>query len=175
MARRGCVTIQVLQILAVLVVVLAVTPALAHALEFPGKLRLSRDAYVAAQPMYYPGFTIAGGIGEAGGFLLALALLFLLPSGSTAFWLTLVAVVGLAAMHAAYWVLTHPVNKFWLEGERLDRAGAGFFAFDPLKGSRVEIDRRDWTALRDRWEYSHVVRAALAGLSLVSLVTATAL
>jgi Domain of unknown function (DUF1772) len=168
-------TIRVLQILSVLVVVLAVTPALAHALELPGKLRLSRDAYIAAQPMYYPGFTIAGGIGEAGGILLTLVLLFLLPFGSTAFWLTLVAVVGLAAMHAAYWILTHPVNKFWLQGEKLDRGGAGFFAFDPLKGARVEIGRRDWTSLRDRWEYSHVVRAGLAGLSLVSLVTATAL
>lgn len=32
----------------------------------------------------------------------------------------------------------------------------------------------DWTHLRDRWEYSHVVRAALCLLSLILLVAAVA-
>src|SRR5436309_12105194 len=32
----------------------------------------------------------------------------------------------------------------------------------------------DWTALRNRWELSHVLRAALAGVSLVALVIAVA-
>jgi hypothetical protein len=67
------------------------------------------------------------------------------------------------------------VNKFWLEGEKLHRAGAGFFAFDPLAGSRVQIRADDWTTLRDRWEYSHVVRAGLASVGLICLVTAIAL
>jgi hypothetical protein len=31
----------------------------------------------------------------------------------------------------------------------------------------------DWTELRDRWEWSHVARAALAVASLVALVVAT--
>lgn len=30
-------------------------PALAHAMEYPGKMRLSRDAYLTVQPIYYPG------------------------------------------------------------------------------------------------------------------------
>jgi len=30
----------------------------------------------------------------------------------------------------------------------------------------------DWTTLRDRWEYSHVARAAFAALSFVLLITA---
>lgn len=59
---------QVLQILAVFLVSVAVIPAVAHALEFPGKRRLMRDTYFAMQPIYYPGFTIAGGIGEVGGW-----------------------------------------------------------------------------------------------------------
>jgi len=33
----------------------------------------------------------------------------------------------------------------------------------------------DWTALRDRWEYSHVVRAGLGLLSLTLLATAVAI
>jgi hypothetical protein len=47
---------------------------------------------------------------------------FLTPSGSADFWWTLVALLGLIGMQAVYWLLTHPVNKFWLEGENLDRS-----------------------------------------------------
>src|SRR5262252_5799310 len=38
--------------------------SLAHALELPGKRRLSRDTYFAVQTIYYPGFTIGGAFGE---------------------------------------------------------------------------------------------------------------
>src|SRR5262249_59796352 len=38
--------------------------SLAHALELPGKRRLSRDAYFAVQTIYYPGFTIAAPLAE---------------------------------------------------------------------------------------------------------------
>jgi hypothetical protein len=31
---------------------------LAHALEFPGKSRLNREAYMMLQPIYFPGFTV---------------------------------------------------------------------------------------------------------------------
>lgn len=50
----------VLQVVSVIFVVLAMVPALAHALELPGKMRLSKDAYFAVQPIYFPGFTIMG-------------------------------------------------------------------------------------------------------------------
>ena len=42
--------------------------SLAHALEFPGKLRLDEPTYRAVQAIYYPGFTIGGLVGEFGGF-----------------------------------------------------------------------------------------------------------
>jgi hypothetical protein len=80
--------------------------------------------------------------------------------------------VALLAMHACYWLLTHPVNNFWLKDVELEGASAGFFAFDPLR--RAGGDRTDWTALRDRWEFSHVLRAALAMLALILLVAAVA-
>ena len=48
---------------------------LAHALEFPGKLRLNKETYLNMQMIYYPGFTIGGMVGEAGG-LATLALLW---------------------------------------------------------------------------------------------------
>ena len=36
-----------LQVLALLLIALAITPLLAHALEFPGKMRLSEQDYLA--------------------------------------------------------------------------------------------------------------------------------
>ena len=151
-----------MQVLAVLLVALAVTPALAHALEWPGKMRLPRKHYVAMQPIYYPGFTIAGGLGEAGGLLVLLALLAMTPYGGTPFWLMLLSLVALATMHGAYWALIHPVNKFWLRDETLHSVAERFFAADPLSrsgGARATheshnngLAESEWTALRDRWE-----------------------
>lgn len=70
------------------------------------------------QPIYYPGFTIGGGIGAAGGTISTIILLFLTPLGSTGSWLTFVALLGLIGMQAVYWLFTHPVNKFWIEGDK---------------------------------------------------------
>ncbi len=49
-----------LEIISILLVAVAMGLALAHALEFPGKLRLDEQTYLAVQTIYYPGFTIAG-------------------------------------------------------------------------------------------------------------------
>lgn len=166
--------LDVLQVMTVILVVVAMAPALAHALELPGKMRLTKEAYVAMQPIYYPGFTIAGGIGEAGGMISTIILLFVTPLASADFWLTLVALLGLIAMQAVYWLFTHPVNKFWLEGKELSRFGSGFFSFASAgrPGRQCETRAVDWTDLRDRWEYSHVVRAGFSAVSLIAIVIA---
>lgn len=52
-----------LQLLALVLVSVAMALALAHALELPGKLRLSKEAYLSTQSIYYPGFTIGGMVG----------------------------------------------------------------------------------------------------------------
>jgi hypothetical protein len=146
--------------------------SLAHALELPGKLRLPKEQYLVTQPIYYPGFTI-GGAAEPIGLVLALVLLIVTPFGSAPFWLTAAAVAALAAMHVIYWVMTHPVNNFWLREAKLEGVGAGFFRFDPL--ARHSSDGTpDWIRLRNRWEFSHVIRACLGLASLVLLVTAVA-
>jgi hypothetical protein len=41
--------------------------SLAHVAELPGKLRLDEATYKAVQPIYYPGFTLVGLVGEFGG------------------------------------------------------------------------------------------------------------
>ena len=163
--------IDILQVLALILVVLAMVPALAHALELPGKLRLPKDAYFAVQTIYYPGFTIVG-IAEPVAILSAIVVLVLMPRGGADFWLTLVALLGLVGMHAVYWLFTHPVNNFWLEGRKLTGLGSGFFSFATTSSRAGESRSADWTELRDRWEYSHVARAARAFLSFIALLVA---
>jgi hypothetical protein len=160
------------EIVSILLVALAMAPALAHLLEFPGKSRLTKYAYLTVQPIYYPGFTIAGGIGEAGGLISVLAILLLTPQGTAAFWLRLVALVAMFGMQLVFWVFTQPLNKFWLQSTTLGAFGNAFFGIESGR-NRVHADGPDgWKKMRDRWEYSHVARAGLASLSFLLLVVA---
>ena len=59
--------------------------SLAHVLELPGKLRLDEATYKAVQAIYYPGFTIAGFIGEFGGMVALAVLLYRHPTGRAGF------------------------------------------------------------------------------------------
>jgi len=165
--------VEVLQILNLSLVVLVMVPALAHSLELPGKLRLTRDAYFAVQPIYYPGFTIAGA-SEPLAIVSTAILLVVTPRGSSDFWLTLAALVGLIGVHGVYWLFTHPVNNFWLQGEKMSGLGSGFFSLGSASRRVLRSETRpvDWTDLRDQWEYSHVARAGLGVLSFIALVIA---
>ena len=158
-----------LQIATVLVVAIAMTLSLAHALELPGKLRLDRDAYLAIQSVYYPGFTI-GGASEPLSIVVTLVLLIMTPAGKPAFWLTFAALMALIAVHAIFWLVTQPVNKYWVVGEKLNAASARFFSVNAARSGEAVVP--DWTELRDRWEYSHAARAVLASLAFVLLVIA---
>ena len=156
---------QTLQSVTVILAALTMAQMLAHALEFPGKRRLDRDTYLKVQAIYYPGFTI-GGAFEPLSIIAAFALLLFTPLGTASFWLTAAAFVGLTLAHAIYWVITHPVNKVWVQDMQLGKSGSTFF------GAGSSTAAGDWTELRDRWEWSHVARAALALASLVALVVA---
>jgi hypothetical protein len=162
-----------LQILCLILAALAMVPALAHVLELPGKLRLTKEAYFAVQPIYYPGFTFAG-ISEPAGIIATIVLLALTPRGNADFWLTLVALMGFIGTQLVYWFFTHPVNNFWLRDEKLSGLGSGFFSLGaPGERERPgETGSTDWKALRDRWEYSHVIRAIFVAVSFVALVLA---
>jgi hypothetical protein len=161
-----------LHVLAILLVAVALAPALAHALEFPGKLRLAEREYLVVQPIYYPGFTFAG-IAEPVAVLVVLLTAVLMPFGGAPFWLCLAAFAALAAMHAVYWLVTHPVNKFWLKDTAISGAGNAFFATDAVQGGIAAPTH--WTTLRDRWEYSHVVRAGMAFAALALIAAAVAI
>lgn len=160
-----------LQILTAALVALAMMPALAHALEFPGKRRLAKNVYVAVHRVYRPGFTLAG-ITESSAIIATTVLLLLTPRASAAFWLTLFALLCLAVMHAVYWLVTRPVNKIWLEGEQSGASGAGSFAAASERRQSSTRTPGEWMRLRDHWERSHVARAIMASLALIGLLIA---
>lgn len=160
-----------LEIVTLILVAIAMVPAVAHAAELPGKLRLSKEAYFTVQQIYYPGFTIAG-LAEGFSMVAALALVVVMPRASAALGMALAALILLVMMHAIFWFVTQPVNKIWLKDMQLNEAGSAFFG----AGGQVEESRAgDWTALRDRWEYSHVARAVLVTTAFVLLVCAVAI
>ena len=160
-----------LSVFTVILVAITMALSLAHALEWPGKMRLDREEYLVVQPIYYPGFTI-GGFAEVGGIIATLVLLLVTPIGTTQFWLIAMALASLIVMHLIFWLMTQPVNKFWLKDEKLGAATQRFFGTGHAADGAPQ---RDWTELRDQWERSHLLRAVAAMLGLILLVTAVAL
>ena len=152
-----------LQVLAIMLAAITMALSLAHALEFPGKLRLDKEQYLAVQPIYYPGFTI-GGFAEVAVIVAVLVLLILTPVGTTEFWLVGGALAALIIVQVIFWTKTQPVNSFWLEQTELSGFAKGFFQ---TGGGNTP---RDWIAARDQWERSHILRAiaATTGLLLLS-------
>ena len=156
--------LQILQVAALVATACAMSFALAHAAEMPGKLRLDQQAYETTQTIYYPGFTI-GALAEPLAIILTLALA-IIRRDEPAFSFTAAAFCGLATMHAIYWFATHPVNQYWLKDQKLRDAGVRFFAFGISQRASTTTD---WIEMRDRWQYSHVARAGLALLALTLL------
>lgn len=162
----GLMAENLLKMLAVIVTSIPMGLSLAHALELPGKYRLDRDSYLTMQSVYYPGFTI-GGAAEPLSILIVLVLLPM-QLHTLALWLEILALIALVAMQAIFWTVTQPANRFWLTGANLSGLGASFFAGAPAA-------QGDWMVLRDRWEYSHLARAACAAIAFVALVVASTL
>lgn len=146
--------LETLKVLTILAAALVLVGTLAHALEYPGKRRLDQETYRKVQAIYYPGFTRLG-LSEPLSVLVTVVTALVAGVGTPAFWTLVAAAVLLAAVHGAYWVLTHPVNRYWLADTDTGQADAAFFG--TAKG-----DAPDWTGMRDRWERSHLIRAALA-------------
>ena len=137
-------------------------------------MRLNKEQYLATQAIHYPGFTIGGGA-EPLAMLATLWLLLLTPANSPAFWWTLTSLLGIAAMHAVFWTVTQPVNKFWVSGLKPKGASAAFLGPVEPKATIGEGYEVQWQASRNQWEYSHLGRAILSAISLISLAIAVAL
>ena len=156
-----------LQVLALMLAAVTMGLSLAHALEFPGKRRLSKEQYLIAQRIYYPGFTV-GGLAEPAVIVATLALLTLTPWASQRFWLIAGAGIAFVVVQAIFWLMTQPLNTYWLRDTELSPSAKNFFAL-----GRADMPR-DWTVARDRWERSHLLRAIAAMLGLLLLSVAVA-
>ena len=154
-----------LYVVALLLVVVTMALSLAHALEFPGKLRLDEPTYRAVQAIYYPGFTIGGLVGEFGALVTLPVLLAVTSAGSPRFWGTAVAFGLLLLGHGIYWLVTHPVNRAWLKETEVSRLGGVFFGAGSGRDG-------DWRRIRSYWEYSHIARAVLATCAFLSMTVA---
>lgn len=138
--------------------------ALAHAMEMPGKMRLSRDDYYTVQTIYYPGFTV-GGIAEPLSIIATAAALLIASPGRQTFWLVAGALAALGVTQLLFWTVVQPVNRQWLSTAKLSRAAEHFFA----TGQAASLPG-DWTRLRNRWEWGHVGRAVAATSALLLLL-----
>ena len=129
--------------MAILATLASLAPALAHLIEMPDKLALSRDAYFTVQQIY------------AGWQLFGIAVLVQLISLSLLAWRSareyyvfrpvVAALVLLLIAQALFWLFTFPANEVTQNWTRIPE---------------------DWEGLRRQWEYSHAGGAfcQLAGL-----------
>jgi hypothetical protein len=163
----------VLQIVTLATVAVALALPTAHLLEWPGKLRLNREQYMAIQRIYYPGFTYAGLV-EPLNILLVFILVLQTPVATPASWLRMAALIMVATMHAAYWLVTHPINSVWMAEARVGGAGEKFFGAGRAPGDRRAAEG-DWRRLRQRWEGSHALRAGVGFGAFLLLAAAAAL
>jgi hypothetical protein len=134
---------------ALLATALALGAALAHALELPIKMTLSRDEYFVVQKIYAGWDRLA--------YLLLVELLAILSvillSGREprVFALSVLALICLLAVQAVFWTFTFPAN---VATQNWTHVPAG------------------WETLRRNWEYSHAAGAAFQTLAMASLIGA---
>ncbi|WP_292234342.1 DUF1772 domain-containing protein [Mesorhizobium sp.] len=114
--------------------------------------------------------TIGGGIGG----VVATFALTLMSGGPVQFRLIAGALAGLLIMQLVFWFMTQPINKHWLQEVELTAPTKRFFATEGRDEPALP-PTQEWTVVRNRWELSHVLRAALAMLSLILLTTAIAI
>jgi hypothetical protein len=135
--------------LALLATALALGAALAHALELPNKIGMSREHYFIVQRAYDGWNQLA--------YLLAvelmgmLAVILLYHADPRVLWPALAALAGLVAAQAVFWIWTFPANQ-----------ATGNWTVQP----------ENWDSLRRQWEYSHLAGAALQTLAMGALIIA---
>jgi hypothetical protein len=88
---------------------LALAPALAHLLELPNKIGLSRDDYLIVQQIYR-GWALLGFV-VAGALLSTLVLMIMVRGQRKAFVLTLVAFLCIVGTQVVFWTFTYPANR----------------------------------------------------------------
>lgn len=133
------------QFLSLLFTALALAPALAHLMELPNKIGLSREAYLAVQQIYR-GWALLG-IVVIGAMVFTFVLAVLSRGRGRTFALALIGFLCIVGTQVIFWTFTFPANQATANWTTLPE---------------------NWAALRTQWEYSH---AASAVLNLVAFVS----
>lgn len=136
-----------IRFIALLFTALALAPALAHLLELPNKIGLSKDDYLTVQQIYR-GWALLGFV-VAGALLSNLVLAVSVRNKPRAFVFTLIAFFCIVATQVVFWTFTYPAN-----------AATANWTILPA----------NWQDLRTQWEYSHAASAVLNLIALVSLI-----
>jgi hypothetical protein len=107
--------------------------------------------------------------------LAAILPLFMIGRGHEAFRLTLFA-PALVVAHAVFWIVTWPVNRWWLSSQLLAGAGKRFFAtgISPAGAGTPEAMHRGLEKLRDRWKCSPLLRVVRSMAAIVAWAVAVA-
>jgi ABC-type Fe3+-siderophore transport system permease subunit len=137
-----------LQFATLLFTALVMVPAMAHLMEMPRKIRLSREDYLVAQQLYR-GWALAG-ILVVAALACCVALAIVMrdrPLASTAAAMGAVAIV---ATQVVFWRWIFPANRATHNWTRLPG---------------------EWPELRRQWEYGHAACALLGAIALVSVIT----
>jgi ABC-type cobalamin transport system permease subunit len=125
---------------------LALAPALAHLLELPNKIGLSRDDYLIVQQIYR-GWALLG-IVILGAVLSTLILTILVRKRPNELALSLVAFLCIVGTQLVFWTFTFPANQ---------------------QTNNWTVLPENWTTLRVQWEYSHAASAVLNLVAFVAL------
>src|SRR5919109_11895 len=134
--------------LSLLFAALALAPAMAHLLELPNKIHLSREDYLTVQQIYR-GWALLGFV-VAGALLSTLALSVMVRKQRKAFMFALIAFLGIAGTQVVFWTYTYPANQATNNWTMLPE---------------------NWVELRRQWEYSHATSAVLNLIALAMLIS----
>jgi len=137
-------TLLAVRFFALLFAALALAPGLAHLLELPNKMGLSRADYGTVQKLY-KGWALLGVVVVASLVVTAILAILVRSQPNELGWVV-VALICIAGTQLVFWVWTFPANQ---------------------KTSNWTVFPENWMALRTQWEYSH---AASALLNLIALV-----
>jgi hypothetical protein len=126
---------------------LALGVALAHLLELPNKIKLSREGYLTVQQIYR-GWALPG-VFVVAALLSTFVLAIMVRNNHPAFMLTAIAFLCIAGTQVVFWKFTYPVNQ---------------------QTSNWTVAPAHWLELRRQWEYSHATAAVLNFIAFVTLV-----
>jgi MFS family permease len=139
--------VKTLYFFSLLFAALALAPAMAHLLELPNKINLSREDYLTVQQIYR-GWALLGFV-VAGALLSTLALTIAVRQERKAFIFAAIALLCIVGTQVVFWTYTYPANKVTNNWTMLPD---------------------NWIELRRQWEYSHATSAILNLVALVMLI-----